>query len=135
MLAKCWQNADFSMENFSLENDHLVDWFEVKILKVKSGHREGGQGGTMTPGPMDFRKAVGHSGPSRGPMSSRGAHRNDTEKSHVRREHFFFFEITSEFGQNCEIVFLCFGIHRIGNPSNLSWARAYVRLSAPLSET
>ena len=41
----------------------------------------------MTPGPMDFRgpmgfkKAVGFSGPSRGPMSSRGAHRNDPEKS------------------------------------------------------
>ena len=48
--------------------------------------RGGGQGGLMTPGPMDFRgpmgfrKAVGFSGPSRGPMSSRGSHRNDTEK-------------------------------------------------------
>ena len=36
-----------------------------------------GQGGTMTLGPMDFRKAVGH----RGPMSSRGVNRNETEKS------------------------------------------------------
>ena len=57
------------------------------MLSPDQGHREGGQGGTMTPGPMDFRgpmvlrKAVGFSGPSRGPMSSRGAHGNDTEKS------------------------------------------------------
>ena len=48
--------------------------------------RGGGQEGTMTPGPMGFRKAVGF----RGPMSSRGAHRNDTEKSACGPEDFFF---------------------------------------------
>ena len=41
----------------------------------------------MTPGsmdfggPMGFRKAAGYSGPSRGPMSSKVAHRNDIKKS------------------------------------------------------
>ena len=56
-------------------------------ISLQQGHQEGGQGGTMTPGPMDFRgpmgfrTAVGFSGPSRGPMSSRRAHQNDTEKS------------------------------------------------------
>ena len=58
------------------------------------------KGVTMTPGPMDFRgpmgfrKAVGFSGPSRGPMSSRGAHRNDTEKSACEAWRPFFLEIT-----------------------------------------
>ena len=53
----------------------------TKPLQLKQGHREGGQRGTMTPGPIGFRKAVGFSGPSRGAMSLRGAHRNDTEKA------------------------------------------------------
>ena len=47
----------------------------------------------MTPGlmdfrgPMGFRKAVGFSGP----MSSRGAHRNDNEKSACEAARPFFF--------------------------------------------
>ena len=54
---------------------------------LDSGPPIEGGGGTMIPGPMDFRgpmgfrKAIGFSGPSRGPLSSRGAHRHDTEKS------------------------------------------------------
>ena len=32
--------------------------------------------GELMRGPMGFRKAAGFSGPSRGPMSSKGAHRN-----------------------------------------------------------
>ena len=58
-----------------------------KCQGPSQGRREGGQGGTMTlgsmdfRGPMGFRKAVDFSGPSRGSMSSRGAHGNDTEKS------------------------------------------------------
>ena len=59
--------------------------------------RRGEAGGTMTPGaidfrgPMGFRKAVGFSGPSRGPMSSRGAHRKDTENSACEAWRPFFF--------------------------------------------
>ena len=47
-----------------------------QLMRCTQGHR-GGLGGEMTPGPMGFRKAVGF----RRPMSSRGAHQNDTEKS------------------------------------------------------
>ena len=43
---------------------------------------------------MGFRKAVGFSGPSRGPMSSRGAHRNDIEKSACKACRPFFLVIT-----------------------------------------
>ena len=47
---------------------------QIIVFIAIQGRREGGQGGEMTPGPMDFRgpmsfrKAVGFSGP----MSSRG---------------------------------------------------------------
>ena len=47
----------------------------------------GGAGGTMTPGPMDFRGPMGF----RGAMSSRGAHRNDTDESVCEALRPFFF--------------------------------------------
>ena len=61
----------------------LSDVFETVLMLMVTwqGCREGGQVGTKTPGPMDFRgpikgpmgfrKAVGFSGLSRGLMSSR----------------------------------------------------------------
>ena len=40
---------------------------------------------------MGFRKAVGFSKPSRGPMSLRGAHRNNAERSaYEAKKHFFW---------------------------------------------
>ena len=61
----------------------LAEWLLKRCeTRLSPGPPRGGAGGTMTPGPMDFRgpmgfrKAVGF----RGHMSSRGAHRNDFEK-------------------------------------------------------
>ena len=62
-----------------------------KEVEYTQGHREGWQGGAMTPGPMDFRGPMGFSGSSRGPMSSRGARRNDTEKLACEAWRPFFF--------------------------------------------
>ena len=83
------------------------------------------------------------------------AHRSDTEKlaCEDRRPFFFLFlrshqnpektvaffledlflDVTSKFGQNCGIFSVCFGVHKTVNPSYLSWPRAHVRLSAPLT--
>ena len=66
-----------------------------------AGPPRGGKGSTMILGPMDFRepmkgpmgfrKAVGFSGPSRGPMSLKRTHQNDTEKSACEAWRPFFF--------------------------------------------
>ena len=141
-VAKCWANT----------------WNLSTYTYTTQGHREGGQGGTMTPGPMDFR------GPTRGAMGFRRAHSNGTTKSARGAWRPFFLEITqfrpekplelwcffvffSEITQ-CRpekpleyrwrpfwsgIVFVCFGVHTTGNPLYLSWPRAHVRLSAPLT--
>ena len=45
----------------------------------------------------------------------------------------FFLEITSFFGPDCSIFSVYFGLHNTGSPSFLSWPRADVWLSAPLS--
>ena len=102
----------------------------IDVTTAAQGRREGGQGGTMTPEPMGFRKAVGLSGPSRGPMSSRegpskwhweismwslktfssffffffGDHLNSTGKTvRISVKTFFFSEITSFFEPNYSI--------------------------------
>ena len=77
----------------------LFLFFNNSLFYCRATER-GVQGGTMTPGPMDFRgpmrkpmsfrKAFGFSGPSRGQKSSRGAHRNDTEISKWGLKTFFF---------------------------------------------
>ena len=69
----------------------MTERVRSQMQASEQGHREGGQGGTMTPGPMGFSKPVGFSGPSRGRMSSRGDHRNDTEKSECEAWRPFFF--------------------------------------------
>ena len=101
---------------------------------------------------MGFRKAAGLSGPSREPMSSRRAHRNNTEKSaceawdllistgkkryNFRKDLFLFFWRSPNYdrknrynfredlffsfffgdhviiGQNCDIFYVCFGVHK-----------------------
>ena len=61
-----------------------------------------------------------------------GVHLTSTGKTVRTSAKTFFLEITSYFGQNCGIFFACFGVHKTGIPSYLSWPRAHVRLSAPL---
>ena len=52
-------------------------------------------------------------------------------RSNFREDHFFF-EITSFFGPNYSIFSVYFLLHKIGNPSYLSWPRAHVWSLAPL---
>ena len=122
-----------------------------------AGPPRGGQEGTMTPGYMDYRgpwasgRPMASAGPAEGPWAREGLIEMTVRNQHVRpfffwwslifdgknRENFgedvFFLEITSQFGQNCGIFSVCFGVHKTGNPSYLSWPRAHVRLSAPLT--
>ena len=131
----------------------------VLFLQKGQGHREGG---TMTPGSMDFRGPIG--------LSNTDSSKCEAPKTFFFGDHlilaaktvgisvktfflggegdhlilagktvsvsvktfFFFFEITSFFGPNCTIFSVYFGPHKIGNPAYLSWPRAHVRLSAPL---
>ena len=90
-MAAC---SNEQMRRFNNDSDRVI-WVQpssvAKNGDTRAGPPRGGAGGTLTPGPMDFRgpmkgpmgfrKAVGFSGPSIGPIRSRGAHRNDTEKS------------------------------------------------------
>ena len=84
-IKKMAENNIFKMCSFALDYcQHsprsFIEYIHsfILFLTTTQGRREGGQGGTMTSGPRDFRgrmgfrKAVGFSGPSRGPMSSSG---------------------------------------------------------------
>ena len=105
--------------------NNIRKWEKSKRMAVNlwRGPPRGGQGGTMTAGlmdfrgPMGFRKAVGFSGPSRGPMSSRGVHRDDTEKSACEAWRPFFFRdrlISSEKTVRISVkTFFVFGDHII----------------------
>ena len=91
------------------------------------GTEWGGAGDTTTPGPMDFkgptgfRKAVGFSGPSRGPMSSRGGpFKWHWEISMWRLKTFFFWKSPNfdqkklfEFRWRPFLFFFCFRDHLI----------------------
>ena len=63
-----------------------------------------GAGGTMTPGPMDFRGPitgpVGFRGPSRGPIGFRGPIKMTLRNQYVKNRRPFFFEITSKSQEN-----------------------------------
>ena len=65
--------------------------FLAAVSNQRQGHREGGQGCTMTPGPMDFRKAVGHSGPAEGPLAREGPIETTLRNQHVRLEDLLLF--------------------------------------------
>ena len=85
----------------------------ITVPYSSQGHREGGgQGGTMTPGPMDFRWSMG----MRSPTTSACPRISETVRILVMT--FFFFWRSPTFERK--------------NRSNLSWPRAHVRLSAPL---
>ena len=80
----------------TFENAKLGDFLPAnsiagKFLPPDQGRREEGARGTMTPGPIGFRKADGFSGPAEGPMSSRGAHQKNTEKLACEALKTFFF--------------------------------------------
>ena len=97
----------------------------------------------MTPRPMDFRgpigfrKAVGFSRPSTGPMSSREAHRNATEKSACQalRSFLFFFGVhLISTGKTIRILVktFFFGDHNSGktaafSPSVLEFTKPEIR--------
>ena len=89
----------------------------------------------MTPGPKNFRGPMGFREPlaSGGPEEAHGLERGPIELK-LKNQHvkLFFLEITSYFGTNCGIFFVCFGLHNTGNPSYLSWPRAHVRPPAAL---
>ena len=58
----------------------LVNWCNSNVLQTgvwgqSRGRREGGQGDTMTPGPMDFRGPMGFRGVHHGAVGFRGASR------------------------------------------------------------
>ena len=110
---------------------------------MNRAYERGGQGGTMTPGPMDFR------GPIMGPieMTLRNQHVEDQRpffvsffwRSHENPEKTvaFFLEelffLRSHLNADKTVAFSpCVGVHKTGNPLYLSWPRAHVRLSAPM---
>ena len=117
--------------------DQLVFKFAIILLKhnkavIRTRAYERGAGVAITLRPMD----------SRGPITGaqQKAYQNDTEKSacgglktfffcffggylkilrklwHFSLKTFFFFEITSKFGQNCGIFPVCFGVHKTRTP-------------------
>ena len=83
------------------ENSEGTFWLSSQCTTCVQDHLEGSRGvqwprGPWTLGdpmkdPMGFRKAVGISGHSREPMSSRGVHQNNTEKSACEAWRPFFF--------------------------------------------
>ena len=109
---------------------------------VLRAYERGGQGTTMTPGLMEFRRPIQMTLRSERPISkshvksfiSIGDHLISTGKNRWNfEEDLFFFEITSCFGPNSSIFSVYFGLHKITIPSHLSWPRAHVQLSAPLT--
>ena len=87
--------ASFYLSEIS-NKPSIREWTEINFVQMfirvihnsffcTQGYREGGQAGTMTSGPMDFR------GPTRGPMGFRRAHSNDAMKSACETGWPFFF--------------------------------------------
>ena len=97
------------------------------LVACRQGHREGGSGGTMTPGPMELR------GPIRWPMDFRGLMEMTLKNWFVEHLRSFFF-----FGDHIKIrrklwhFPLLFWSLQTGDAQYLSWPRAHVWLSAPL---
>ena len=104
-------------------------WFIYDLLqalhRLRQSHREGGQGGTMTPEPMDFGRPMGF-------MKAVGFSEMTLRNQHVKPEDLFFedhlistgktvrisvktfffsLEITSVFGPNYSIFSVYFGLH------------------------
>ena len=73
--ANCDEDLFFFLSSHGFSFRYTKQAVRGNVACTTRATERGGQGGTITPGPI--RKAVGFSGP----MSSRGAHRNDTEKS------------------------------------------------------
>ena len=116
----------------------------LQIQSLREGG--GGQGRTMTQGPMEFRGPMSSKeGPSKWHWEVKGPLKSHitilflleitwfrAEKPLKFRRRPFFLVITSFFGPNSSIFSVYFGLYKTTIPSHLSWPRAHVRLSAPL---
>ena len=108
-----------------------LPWASV-LVAFRQGHREGGQGGQWPRVPWSLGCPWASGDPLEGPWISGGPWKWHWQISLWNIEDLFlFFEITSNFGENCGIFFFFFGVHKARDAQYLSWPCAHVWLSAP----
>ena len=150
----------YSPSCFGLETAKGLSVFESScrlttcLAQYIQGLREGGAGGIMTSGPMEFSGPIQMTLRSERPIEvaceqldfgwkNRWNFGEDLffwdhlilprKTVEISEKTFFLFEITSFFGPNSSIFSVYFGLYKATIPSHLSWPRAHVWLSAPLS--